>query len=93
MTPSPPSDGGNGWAAIWYAAKDALNGVLFAFRLGSDETSRVFPLAGLVAEKGYRVSLMSAGSILDVTGEALARGVNITIPGPFESELVLVEVQ
>ena len=93
LTPPPPVDGSSGWAAVWYAAKDSSNGVLFVFRLGSSETFRVFPLAGLVSEMDYRASLLSAGSIVDTTGEALARGLCITVPGQFESELVLVEAQ
>jgi alpha-galactosidase len=93
LTPPPPIDGNGGWAAIWYAAKDGSSGVLFAFRLGSGETSQVFPLAGLTAGKGYRASLLSAGSILDATGEALTRGLEVAVPDPFLSELVLVEAQ
>jgi alpha-galactosidase len=92
LTP-PPTDGSGGWAAIWYVAKDGSNGVLFAFRLGSGGTSRIFPLAGLVLEKGYRASLLSAGSIIDTSGEALARGLSIAVPGQFQSELVIVEAQ
>ena len=92
LTPPPAIDGSVGWAAIWYAAKDGSSGVLFASRLGSDEASRIFPLAGLVAEKGYRASLTSARSVVDTTGDALAHGLDITVPGQFQSELVLVEV-
>jgi hypothetical protein len=86
-------DGSSGWAAIWYVAKDGLTGVLFAFRLASAEVSRAFPLAGLFSEKDYRASLFSAGSIVGTTGEALVRGLGITIPSQFQSELVLVEAQ
>ena len=91
LTPPPPIDGSSGWAAVWYAAKDGAGGVLFVFRLASGETRSVFRLPGLLDEKGYRASLFSAGSILDTTGEALARGLSITVPGQFQSELVLVE--
>ncbi len=91
LTPPPPTDGNGDWAAIWYVAKDGSNGVLFAFRLAAAETSRVFPLAGLISDKGYRASLFSAGSIVDATGEALAQGLNIIVLGQFQSELVLVE--
>jgi alpha-galactosidase len=91
LTPAPPADGNGDWAAIWYVTKDRLNGVLFAFRLGSTGTSRIFPLAGLLSEQAYRTSLFSAESIADTTGEALTQGLGITIPGQFQSELVLVE--
>ena len=93
LTPAPPADGRGDWAAIWYVTKDRLSGVLFAFRLGSTESSSIFPLAGLVSEQAYRVSLFSAESIVDTTGEALAQGLGITILGQFQSELVLVELR
>jgi alpha-galactosidase len=91
LTPPPPADGNGDWAAIWYVVKDGSNGVLFAFRLGAAETSRVFSLAGLLSERSYRASLFSAGSIVDATGEALAQGLNIVVPDQFQSELVVVE--
>ena len=91
LTPPPPIDGSSAWAAMWYVAKDGLSGVLFAFRLGTAEATRVFSLAGLVSEKSYRASLLSAESIVDTTGEALAQGLGIAVPSQFQSELVLVE--
>jgi alpha-galactosidase len=51
LTPPPVMDGGDGWAAIWYAAKDRSGGVLLAFRLGSSDAARIFPLAGLTRSK------------------------------------------
>jgi hypothetical protein len=86
-------DGGDGWAAIWYAAKDRSGGVLLAFRLGSNDASHIFPLAGLTPEQSYRASLLSAGSVLDTAGEELGRGIEIIVPGSFQSELVLVEAR
>jgi alpha-galactosidase len=91
LTPPPTVDGSGAWAAMWYVAKDGLSGVLFAFRLGTAEATRVFSLAGLVSEKSYRASLFSAESIVDTTGEALAQGLGIAVPSQFQSELVLVE--
>jgi alpha-galactosidase len=91
LTPPPSSDGSSAWAAIWYVTTDSSNGVLFVFRLSCDETSRIFPLPGLSSEQGYRASLFSAQKISDTTGEALGRGLDITIPAQFESELVVVE--
>jgi alpha-galactosidase len=91
LTPPPRLDGSGEWAAIWYVAKDGSNGVLFAFRLLSSERSRVFPLAGLISEKGYQATLFSEGITTDTSGEALAQGIIITVPGQFQSELVVVE--
>jgi alpha-galactosidase len=91
LTPPPPIDGGSDWAAIWYVAKNGSNGVLFVFRLGSGETSRVFLLPGLLAERAYRANLLSAGSVVETTGEGLTRGLSITVPSQFQSELVFVE--
>jgi alpha-galactosidase len=91
LTPPPPIDGSSAWAAMWYVAKDGLSGVLFAFRLGTAEATRVFSLAGLVSDKSYRASLFSAESIVATTGEALAQGLGIAVPSQFQSELVLVE--
>jgi hypothetical protein len=93
LTPPPVMDGGDGWAAIWYAAKDRSGGVLLAFRLGSNDASHIFPLAGLTPEQSYRASLLSAGSVLDTAGEELGRGIEIIVPGSFQSELVLVEAR
>jgi alpha-galactosidase len=93
LTLPPPLDGNGAWAAIWYVAKDGLNGVLFAFRLGSAERSRVFPLAGLASVQAYKAILFSAGSILEATGEALEQGLAVTVSRPFHSELVLVEAR
>jgi alpha-galactosidase len=91
LTAAPPMDGAGAWAAIWYVAKDASSGVLFAFRLASGEASRVFPLSGLRLEKEYRASFFSAARQTDTTGEALARGLRVTTSGQFRSELVLIE--
>jgi hypothetical protein len=93
LTPPPGMDGGDGWAAIWYAAKDRSSGVLLAFRLGSSDASHIFPLVGLIPEQSYRASLLSAASVLDTAGEELGRGFEITVPGSFQSELVLVQAR
>jgi len=72
LTPPPPADGNGAWAAIWYVTKDGSEGVLFAFRLASANASATFPLAGLLREKHYRVSLFSAEKEVETTGKALA---------------------
>jgi len=91
LTPPPPADGNGAWAAIWYVTKDGSEGVLFAFRLASANASATFPLAGLLREKHYRVSLFSAEKEVETTGKALAAGLTITIASEFRSELVLTE--
>ena len=57
LTRPPDADGSGEWAAIWYVAKDASRGVLFAFRLGSEQAARVFPLPGLTGGRRYRARL------------------------------------
>lgn len=90
LTPPPPPDGNGDWAAIWYAAKDASGGVLFAFRLAGPHPGHVFPLPGLRKDRRYRVSLFS-GKTTVKSGEALARGFIVEIAEPFRSELCLIE--
>ena len=91
LTRPPQADGSGDWAAIWYMAKNGRSGVLFAFRLGSPETSRVFALPGLLPDERYRVSLFG-NTVTTSSGYALASGLAITIPGQFQSELCLVEM-
>ncbi|HEX7966978.1 MAG TPA: alpha-galactosidase [Stellaceae bacterium] len=90
LTEAPPGDGNGSWVAIWYAAKDGLSGVLFAFRLLSPEASRVFPLPGLLPDRRYRANF-SSGPAPQIAGDALATGLIITVPGPFQSELCFIE--
>jgi alpha-galactosidase len=87
LTRTPEADGSGDWAAIWYVAKDASHGVLFAFRLGSDEASRAFPLPGLAQDRRYRVRWF--GGAVDALA---AQEVKVMVPGQFQSELCLVEV-
>ena len=87
LTRPPDADGSGEWAAIWYVAKDASRGVLFAFRLGSEHVARVFPLPGLTGGRRYRARLFD-GAVRDVTAD----GVTVTVPGKFQSELCVVEV-
>jgi hypothetical protein len=50
----------NGRSA-WRSASTQGYSKQLAFQLAGAETSHVFPLAGLISEKGYRASLFSAG--------------------------------
>ncbi len=86
LTPAPEADGSGDWAAIWYVAKDGSHGVLFAFRLGSDEASRMFPLPGLAGGRRYLARLFAGG-----VSEATADGLSVTVAEKFQSELCVVE--
>ena len=86
LTQPPAADGGGDWAAIWYVAKDGQRGVLFAFRLGSDQTSRVFPLPGLDPGRRYLARRFGAAA-----QEAAVERLVVTAPEPFQSELCVVE--
>jgi alpha-galactosidase len=90
LTRPPVADGSGDWAAIWYVTRDGLRGVLFAFRLGSPEASRSFPLPGLAAGLRYRVSLYS-GAATEAMADTLMAGMTVVVPGQFQSELCLVE--
>ena len=90
LTATPPADGNGDWAAIWYVAKDARRGVLFAFRLASPETARVFALPGLLSAARYRAAAV-AGPVTVLPGSALAAGLPVTIERPFQSALWVVE--
>jgi len=86
LTPAPPPDGNGDWAAIWYVAKDASAGALFAFRLAGGDASRTFPLPGLNAKGRYHARTFG-GTNLQIGAGGLA----VTAPEPFHSELVAVE--
>jgi alpha-galactosidase len=86
LTPPPPFDGEGDWAAIWYVAKDASQGVLFAFRLAGAKTARHFTLSGLDRETRYRLTLFSGRA-----SELSSSAVTVTLNEPFTSELCLVE--
>jgi alpha-galactosidase len=90
LTEPPPLDGDADWTAIWYAAKDGLSGVLFAFRLAGEAANRAFPLAGLRPGRDYRVTTY-AGTTARASGESLAAGLPVTVADRFQSELLVVE--
>lgn len=90
LTRPPPPDGNGDWAAVWYAAKDASAGALFAFRLAGRDERRVFRLAGLQDDRAYRVTPFSGHSVV-ATGASLAAGFAVVLADPFRSELCLVE--
>jgi alpha-galactosidase len=90
LTRAPPAEGDGDWMAVWYVAKDGSAGVLFAFRLDSQEASRVFALPGLRPDRRYRATRFS-GERTDAAGEALAAGLAVTVPDRFRSELCIVE--
>jgi alpha-galactosidase len=86
LTRPPPIDGSGDWAAIWYVAKDASRGVLFAFRLGSEQASRVFPLPGLRSEQRYTARLLAGEA-----SEVMPQGLTVVVQEKFQSELCVVE--
>jgi alpha-galactosidase len=90
LTEAPPPDGNGDWAAIWYAAKDGLSGVLFVFRLRAAEASRAFLLPGLAPDRSYRGHFYS-GSVVPLvrTGQMVA--IKVTLPTTFQSELCCIE--
>ncbi len=90
LTRGPQPDGSNDWAAIWYAAKDGHSGVLFAFRLSGEDSTRRFRLAGLRDDLRYRVT-RGSGEQATRSGADLAAGIELVLSEPFRSELCLVE--
>jgi alpha-galactosidase len=90
LTPAPAPDGSSDWAAVWYAARDGLSGVLFAFRLSGEDATQLFGLPGLREGTRYKVTFGFGETITRTNGE-LAAGLEITVPDLFRSELCLVE--
>jgi alpha-galactosidase len=90
LTPAPEPDGSSDWAAVWYAARNGLSGVLFAFRLSGADATRAFELPGLQEGTRYKVTFGS-GETMTRTGGELAAGLEISLPDRFRSELCLVE--
>ena len=85
LTPAPTGDDAE-WAAIWYVAKDASAGVLFAFRLAGTEVSRTFPMPGLTPGVRYRARRFDGASL-----QISVPGLTVSVPEQVRSELVLVE--
>ena len=90
LTRAPPPNATGNWAAMWYAAKDGMSGVLFAFRLGSAAASQRFPLAGLAAGHRFRAT-RGDGSVVTLDADAAEAGLDIAVAGTFRSEICLIE--
>jgi len=89
-----PRPDGKGWDGMEYIDAPRGRGVLYAFR-GTDrgDTSHTFVLKGLQPQRRYRLHFHdgSAGDKV-VRGSALMRtGVEVTLPLPDSSELVLLQ--
>ena len=89
-----PRPDGKGWDGMEYIDAPRGKGVLYAFR-GTDrgDTSHTFVLKGLQPQRRYRLHFHdgSAGDKV-VRGSALMRtGVEVTLPLPDSSELVLLQ--
>ncbi len=92
LTHPPAVDGSGEWAAVWYVTKDGLHGVLFAFRLGSEQASHVFPLPGLAKGLRYRVRWFGR-EVSEAAAESLTSGLTVTMPRQFQSELCVIEAE
>lgn len=89
LTPAPRLDGTGGWAAMWFAAKDASGGAALVFRLESPETEHLFSLQGLDPTSLYTVSQPGLPDA-SLTGEASENGVTVTLPDPYTSQTITV---
>jgi alpha-galactosidase len=89
LTAAPPLTGDGDWAAVWYVAKDADEGVLFAFRLASEQSRRSFALPGLSPDAQYLVTTMQ-GRRDTYQGAELAMGLAVHCETPFSSDLLTV---
>lgn len=90
LTPPPAFDGGGDWAAVWYASKDACQGVLFAFRMKDGALTREFSLPGLDPDARY--TLRGDGASHEVrTGAQLADGIQVAADSPLRSVVVYVD--
>ena len=90
LTRSPDRDGDGDWAAIWYVAKDASAGVLFAFRLAGPDGLRVFDLPGLNSARTYRSTSFGGNPTLLPAGTPVLR-FPVILDRHYRSELVLIE--
>lgn len=90
LTDAPPSDGNGDWAACWYVNQAGTSGVLFAFRLASNDAVRTFALPGLAQDATFRIRSLE-GASSEYTGAELASGFSITTDAPFQSALIAIE--
>jgi hypothetical protein len=84
LTRGPRWDGEGEWAAMFYAAKDGAEGVLFAFRLGG-APRRSFRLPGL------REGRLRATPFGGARHGLPAPEITVALAEEFRSELVLIE--
>jgi alpha-galactosidase len=90
LTEPPPLDGQGAWAAVWYVAKDAQQGALFAFRLAGTEAQRSFPLPALMLTAQYRLQTPEGWSTVR-SGADLSSGLTVSAETPFSSVLLHVQ--
>jgi alpha-galactosidase len=90
LTPAPPLDGNGDWAIVWYAAKTADRGVLFAFRLGHGEAEHAMPLPGLDPDATYLVTPFDE-TAEPRSGKELSEGITVRLGAPYRSVLLAVE--
>jgi len=92
-TPVLPMADYNGWCVLEYAARDASRAYVGLFRLNPVGSSVFeFRPRGLSAAKRYRITRENDGSVVERTGDDLARnGLPVRLERPLTSELVLIE--
>jgi hypothetical protein len=80
------------WDGIEYYSAKLRRGVVYAFRGSADQATHRFRLLGLNRGSRYRVRFQDQASAQVLTGEALMQGgVDVTLPLPLSSELILLE--
>jgi len=90
LTRSPDRDGDGDWAGVWYVAKNASAGVLFAFRLAGPDGLRVFTLPGLDGTRAYRSTSFGGDPTL-LPAEAPVLRFPVILNRHYRSELVVFE--
>ncbi|HEY1314593.1 MAG TPA: alpha-galactosidase [Steroidobacteraceae bacterium] len=82
------------WDGIEYFSSSAARGVLFAFRGSTTETAHRYLLAGLDAERSYRITFHDRGAAATaiLSGATLMRdGVEVSLATALSSELVFID--
>ena len=87
-----PRPDGVHWDGIEYYSATMRRGVLYAFRGSADQPTHRFRLLGLDPSRRYRLRSQDHASSQVLSGAALMqRGVDVALPLPLSSELILLE--
>jgi hypothetical protein len=80
------------WDGIEYYSAKQRHGVLYAFRGSAGRATHRFRLLGLDQGRSYRVRFQDHAATQVLSGEALMQGgVDVALPLPLSSELILLE--